>query len=109
MNCLGRVVYGICGLLACGMAAAADGTYRASLFNGRDLDGWQVTGCDAVVEDGLLVLKAGDGFVRTNERHGDFVLELDWRAASREQLRLGHLHPRRLARRRQAVAQPATR
>jgi hypothetical protein len=33
-----------------------------------------------VAHDGVLLLKAGDGFVRTNERHGDFVLELDWRA-----------------------------
>jgi hypothetical protein len=32
------------------------------------------------VETGLLVLKSGDGLVRTLERHGDFVLELDWRA-----------------------------
>ena len=61
-------------------AIAADEGYRSALFNGHDLDGWQVTGCDAKVEDGLLVLAAGDGFVRTNERHGDFVLELDWRA-----------------------------
>ncbi len=60
-------------------SAAAEG-YRAPLFNGQSLDGWQVTGCDVSVEDGLLVLKAGDGFVRTNERHADFVLELDWRS-----------------------------
>jgi hypothetical protein len=60
------------------LAAETEG-YRAQLFNGRDLDGWQVTGCDAAAEDGLLVLKSGDGLVRTNERHGDFVLELDWR------------------------------
>ncbi|HEV3137109.1 MAG TPA: DUF1080 domain-containing protein [Pirellulales bacterium] len=54
--------------------------YEAPLFNGRNLGGWQVTGCEAVVENGLLLLKSGDGFVRTDERHGDFVLELDWRA-----------------------------
>lgn len=60
------------------VAPAAEG-YRSSLFNGQNLDGWVVTGCDAGVEDGLLVLKAGDGLVRTLERHGDFVLELDWR------------------------------
>jgi hypothetical protein len=68
-------------MLCCGTLVATDSAgYSSSLFNGKDLDGWQVTGCEAVVEDGLLVLKAGDGFVRTNERHGDFVLELDWRA-----------------------------
>jgi 3-keto-disaccharide hydrolase len=51
-----------------------------SLFNGENLDGWVVTGCKAGVEDGLLVLQAGDGFVRTEQDYGDFVLELDWRA-----------------------------
>ncbi len=72
---------GLCAVLVSSFALAKDNEgYRAALFNGRDLDGWQVTGCEAVVEDGLLVLKAGDGFVRTQERHGDFVLELDWRA-----------------------------
>ena len=61
-------------------ALAADGEgYRSRLFNGTDLDGWQVTGCQVAVENGLLVLTAGDGLVRTNERHGDFILEVDWR------------------------------
>ncbi len=84
---LRRVVVAVCGLFvaAAGPVLGADPVqaadhYKASLFNGRDLDGWQVTACDATVEDGLLVLKAGDGLVRSNERHGDFVLELDWRA-----------------------------
>jgi hypothetical protein len=72
---------GVCVMLVSSFAwAASNEGYRAVLFNGRDLDGWQVTGCEAVVENGLLVLKAGDGLLRTNERHADFVLELDWRA-----------------------------
>ena len=76
-----RVFAAVCGLLivAASSVQAAD-HYKAALSNGRNLDGWQVTNCDATVENGLLVLKAGDGLVRTNERHGDFVLELDWRA-----------------------------
>lgn len=55
------------------------GVWR-SLFNGKDLDGWQITGCEASVEDGLLVLTSGNGLVRTNDQYGDFVLELEWRA-----------------------------
>jgi hypothetical protein len=71
----------VCFVVFASAAWAEDrGGYHAALFNGRDLDGWQVTGCEAVVEGGLLVLKAGDGFVRSNERHANFVLELDWRA-----------------------------
>lgn len=53
--------------------------FRTSLFNGRNLDGWHVTGCEAGVEDGLLVIQGGDGFVRTDHRYADFILELDWR------------------------------
>jgi hypothetical protein len=70
----------VCLLGTCSVARAEVAGFRSLLFNGHDLDGWQVTGCEAVVEGGLLVLKSGDGFVRTNERHADFVLELDWRA-----------------------------
>jgi len=54
--------------------------FRTSLFNGHDLDGWQVTGCDVAVEDGALVLNGGDGFVRADHEYRDFVLELEWRA-----------------------------
>jgi len=76
-----RQIAGLCVVsLACVSSACAGEGFTSSLFNGKDLDGWQVTGCQAVVENGVLLLKAGDGFVRTNERHADFVLELDWRA-----------------------------
>jgi hypothetical protein len=64
-------------LFAC--ARASEG-FRTALSGGHDLDGWLVTGCAVGAENGALVLKAGDGFVRTLERHADFVLELDWRA-----------------------------
>lgn len=53
---------------------------RMPLFNGENLDGWHVTNCDVVVENDALVLKGGDGFVRTDHRYSDFVLELEWRA-----------------------------
>lgn len=54
--------------------------YAAPLFDGQTLEGWKVTGCEAVVENGALLLKRGDGFVRTDHRYGDFILELDWKA-----------------------------
>ena len=57
---------------------------ETALFNGHDLAGWHVTDCEAAVEDGLLVLKSGDGLVRSDHRYGDFVLELDWRARKAE-------------------------
>lgn len=73
-------------LLCVSVALAAEPAkgFRTALFNGQNLDGWQVTGCQVGVENGLLVLQGGDGFVRTNERHADFILELDWRARRAE-------------------------
>lgn len=58
---------------------AAEGV-RYPLWNGRDLSGWHVTGCKVGVEDGTLVLQEGNGFLRTEHRYGDFVLELQARA-----------------------------
>jgi hypothetical protein len=64
-------------------AAKDDDTSKAEpIFNGKDLAGWVVTGdgCEAGVENGLLVIKAGDGFVRYDKELTDFVLEVEWKA-----------------------------
>ena len=53
--------------------------YTVSLFNGENLHGWHVTDCEVAAADGVLKLVSGDGFVRTDHRYGDFVLELQWR------------------------------
>jgi hypothetical protein len=74
-------------LVACALSAphchAVDG-FTMQLFNGHDLSGWHVTRCEAIVEDGSLVLKSGNGFVRADNTYRDFVLELDWRARKSE-------------------------
>lgn len=63
------------------LATAGEPTgVTTSLFDGKTLDGWNVTGCEAEVQDGAILLKAGNGLVRTNHRYGDFVLELEWKA-----------------------------
>ena len=69
-------------LLAIGTAASADepSGVRLSLFNGENLAGWQVTGCQAAVENGALVLLEGNGLVRSDHQYRDFILELSWRA-----------------------------
>jgi hypothetical protein len=51
-----------------------------SLFDGQTLKGWKVTGCEAVVQDGAILLKAGNGLVRTEKSYRDFVLEVEWKA-----------------------------
>ncbi|MDX1963204.1 MAG: DUF1080 domain-containing protein [Pirellulales bacterium] len=63
---------------------SADSGYAQDLFNGRDLTGWQVTGCTAVVEDGAILLKEGNGFVRSDLQYEDFVLELDYKPLAKE-------------------------
>ena len=56
--------------------------FTCSLFDGKTLHGWHVTGCEAVVEDGAILIKAGNGLVRTDHRYADFVLDLEWKALS---------------------------
>jgi hypothetical protein len=50
-----------------------------SLFDGKSLAGWVVTGCKAEVEDGKLVIVDGNGFIRSEKIYGDFILEVDWK------------------------------
>jgi hypothetical protein len=67
-------------LLAAGpLPAAEPAGVTTKLFSGDSLDAFHITGCEVAVEDGVLVAKSGDGFVRTLGRYRDFVLELDYR------------------------------
>ena len=55
-----------------------------SLFNGKDLSGWQVYGTEKwYVEDGLLICESGPdaayGYLATEEAYRDFVLELEFK------------------------------
>ncbi|TWT82949.1 hypothetical protein CA13_44120 [Planctomycetes bacterium CA13] len=50
------------------------------LFGGQSLDNFDVLGCEAVVEDGAILIKAGNGLVQTKERYKDFVLQYEWKA-----------------------------
>jgi hypothetical protein len=56
---------------AVGRLHAAD---AKPLFDGKTLDGWEVTDCKVEVQDGAMLLKEGNGLVRTKEKYGDFVL-----------------------------------
>ncbi len=54
-----------------------------ALFNGKDLDGWQLRRADRkgyVIEDGLLVCPAdGGGFLFTEKEYADFSLRFEFR------------------------------
>jgi hypothetical protein len=59
------------------------------LFDGQSLQGWHVTGCEATVEEGLLVIKDGNGLVRADHRYRDFVLELSYKPRQKEKYDAG--------------------
>ena len=71
------------------LAWAAAGVARAgepvALFDGKTLNGWTVLTCEAVVDNGEILITAGNGLVQTERKYGDFILEFDWKALKPEQ------------------------
>ncbi len=57
-----------------------DAAEPVALFDGRTLDGWDVITCEAVVQDGAILLQSGNGLVQTKKKYRDFVLEYEWKA-----------------------------
>ncbi|MFM7070537.1 MAG: family 16 glycoside hydrolase [Planctomycetota bacterium] len=59
----------------------------ATLFNGRDLDGWSQPASSksrvTVTPDGELSLKDGKGYLESKERFGDFVARLECKTLAR--------------------------
>lgn len=57
------------------------------LFDGGQLKHdhyFVVTGCEAVTQNGVLLAKEGNGFIRSQSRYRDFVLEVDYRALKKD-------------------------
>ena len=87
---MGGVWLGLCGFStlvvaqekpAKNNAAMKPSQATSTLFDGRSLDGWTVEGdCRVVVEDGLLVLKEGNGWLRSDLTYRDFTLHVEWKA-----------------------------
>lgn len=65
--------------------ATASSDEWTMLFNGENLEGWEILGGDAnfYVEDGAIVglteENVPNSFLVTEEKYGDFILELDFR------------------------------
>jgi hypothetical protein len=80
-----RVMLAAMLILATGVAWAEEKDDFVPLFNGLDLEGWELKEGKGDVKDtwtareGVLVCKAGSGWLGTKEQYGDFVLKLEWR------------------------------
>lgn len=68
--------------LASSAAWSAEPTgHTYSLFDGKSLNGWTVVGeCEIVPDEGSILLKGGDGWLRSDFTYGDFKLHLEWKA-----------------------------
>ena len=53
---------------------------RVALFDGKTLDGWTVINCEAIVDNGDILLKEGNGLVQTQQQYGNFILEFECKA-----------------------------
>jgi hypothetical protein len=63
--------------------AAAD-QFTTSLFDGRTLEGWTIENdCEIGVEDGLIVLQSGNGWLRSDHTYKDFLLHVEWKAPAK--------------------------
>lgn len=62
------------------LCAAARAGEPVALFDGKTLAGWDVLTCEAGVENGNILLRAGNGLLQAKKQYGDFVLELEWKA-----------------------------
>ena len=58
---------------------------RVALFDGKTLDGWDVLKCEAVVENGNIFLRGGNGMVQTKKQYGDFIIEFEWKSLKEDQ------------------------
>lgn len=70
------------------LSTSALGGDFAPLFNGKDLDGWKPMAGgkleDWSVKDGILVGKAGRGWLGTKESYGDYVLRVVWKLPTKK-------------------------
>ena len=77
-NLLYSIVIALALLTSCSVFESAG--KRTALFDGKTLNGWTVLKCEAAVDDGDILIVAGDGLVQTEKKYGDFILDFEWKA-----------------------------
>jgi hypothetical protein len=78
-----------CVLLSANAVASGTGKepagYTYALFDGETLAGWTIENdCVVEVQDGALLLKSGNGWLRSHHTYGDFRLQLECQALQAE-------------------------
>lgn len=71
---------GLMALACLGVGGGLSAAEPVALFDGKSLDGWDVIGCEAVVQDGAILVKDGNGLIQAKGVFADFVLEYEWKA-----------------------------
>lgn len=72
------------GLLLLSPMLGAEECERIPLFNGKDLEGWSILGCEARVDNGDILIESGNGLIQTEAKYSDFVLEFDWKPLAKD-------------------------
>ncbi|MCX7825561.1 MAG: DUF1080 domain-containing protein [Verrucomicrobiae bacterium] len=76
---LGAALALVCATAMATQAADTAGQ-RVCLFDGKTLAGWTLITCEAVADNGDLLIKEGNGLVQTSRKYGDFIFEFEWKA-----------------------------
>jgi hypothetical protein len=81
MTCIVAVAMAGMGLCANSRAADEPAGFERPLFDGTSLDGWTIENdCQVAVEEGEIVLKAGNGWLRSDHTYADCRLHVEWKA-----------------------------
>jgi hypothetical protein len=79
---IAAVCFAVCFLAAAGVSAGegSDEKDFVPLFDGKSLAGWHImNGGQFVVEDGVIKLNGGRGWLRSDKEYSDYVLRLELR------------------------------
>lgn len=77
------ILFGLLAMITVGICTADTGD-RRSLFNGENLEGWKLLNCDAVADNGEILIRDGNGLVQTERQFVNFVLEFEWKALAED-------------------------
>jgi len=69
-----------CAVIESGKTSESPQDRRVALFDGKSLNGWTVLKCEATVDNGEILIQAGNGLIQTEKEYGDFILEFEWKA-----------------------------